>query len=165
MAAESRYGSAPWVAGGLLLLAGMAWWTLQPPEIPVSGRDWPDPAHLDSLQRYLAPVEEVAWMAGPSAETVQWTDPYAEPGTWTGPTEGERRDSRASSAPDRQWRVEAILITDQGSTAVINDIRVREGDVLPDGARVARIERDRVALLDPGGSRRILWLGTTEGLE
>lgn len=68
--------------------------------------------------------------------------------------------STVSTAARRGRGLSAILIADQRSVAVIDDVIVGVGDRLPNGARVDAIQRDRVVVVERSGQRRVLTLTT-----
>jgi len=55
-------------------------------------------------------------------------------------------------------RLTAILIADDRSVAVIDEVVVSVGDRLPDGSRVEAIRSDRVTVVERNGQRRVLTL-------
>jgi hypothetical protein len=65
-----------------------------------------------------------------------------------------------SSSGRRGRRLTAILISDDRSVAVIDEMVVSVGDKLPDGARVDAIRSDRVSVVERNGQRRVLTLTT-----
>jgi len=60
----------------------------------------------------------------------------------------------------RTRQLTAILVADNRPVAVIDDEVVSVGDVLRDGARVSRIQADRVFLVEKNGKWRTLTLAT-----
>ena len=66
------------------------------------------------------------------------------------------RNPTVSSGRTRQ--LTAILVADNRPIAVIDDEVVSVGDVLRDGARVARIQSDRVSVVEKNGKWRTLTL-------
>lgn len=68
--------------------------------------------------------------------------------------------STVSSSGRRARRLTAILTVDQRSIAVIDEVIVKVGDRLPDGARVDAIQSDRVSVVEQNGQRRVLTLTT-----
>ena len=58
----------------------------------------------------------------------------------------------------RTRQLTAILVADNRPVAVIDDEVVSIGDVLRDGARVARIESERVFVVEKNGKWRTLTL-------
>lgn len=69
-----------------------------------------------------------------------------------------RGNPTVSSGRTRQ--LTAILVADNRPVAVIDDEVVSVGDVLRDGARVARIQSERVFLVEKNGKWRTLTLST-----
>ena len=63
-----------------------------------------------------------------------------------------------SSSGARTRQLTAILVADNRPVAVIDDEVVSVGDVLRDGARVARIQSERVFLVEKSGKWRTLTL-------
>ena len=72
------------------------------------------------------------------------------------------RAGTVSSTSIAGQRLTAILIADERRIAVIDDVTVKVGDTLRDGARVAAIQADRVWVSDRTGRMRMLTL-TTKG--
>ena len=68
-----------------------------------------------------------------------------------------RNSSTVSSSADAR-RLTAILVANDKPVAVVNDEVVGVGDVLRDGARVSRIQSDRVFLIEKNGKWRTLTL-------
>ena len=66
--------------------------------------------------------------------------------------------SQTTGPHGQERRLTAILIADDRPVAVINDKVVEVGASLPDGARVSRIQADRVWLVEPTGAWRVLTL-------
>lgn len=60
----------------------------------------------------------------------------------------------------RTRQLTAILVADNRPVAVIDDEVVSVGDILRDGARVARIQSERVFLVEKNGKWRTLTLAT-----
>lgn len=119
-------------------------------------KNYPTPAALDSLARYLRPVAlTAARRPAEAAELFVREDYYARPdrADWT--DDG----ARAPSGPVRpRWVVSAILLTDAQRMAVVNDSVVVVGSTLPGGARIVEIQSDRVVLQEAGGARRVVSL-------
>lgn len=68
-----------------------------------------------------------------------------------------RNSSTVSAGADAR-RLTAILVANDKPIAVVNDEVVGVGDVLRDGARVSRIQSDRVFLVEKDGKWRTLTL-------
>ena len=68
-----------------------------------------------------------------------------------------RNASTVSAGADAR-RLTAILVANDKPVAVVNDEVVGVGDVLRDGARVSRIQSDRVFLIEKNGKWRTLTL-------
>lgn len=106
-------------------------------------------AELDSLSAYLSPsaaapaLDEYGAFLPPMAPEQPVDPPYA--------TSHER-------GPEREWRVSAIVTGGVRSIAVIDDVTIRAGGILPDGSRVVAIGADHVILRDPDGTLRTLRL-------
>lgn len=108
---------------------------------PMSFAALPAPARLDTASRRFDP---------------QLTrDPLASSEIPVAKTPGTPTVSRTSG---QERRLTAILIADDRPVAVINDKVVEVGTSLPDGARVSRIQADRVWLVEKTGSWRVLTL-------
>ena len=71
-----------------------------------------------------------------------------------------RGNPTVSSGGGRARQLTAILVADNRPVAVIDDEVVSVGDVLRDGARVARIQSERVFLVEKNGKWRTLTLAT-----
>lgn len=87
--------------------------------------------------------------------------PQAEPfGSWTGDPSisvaSPGGSPTVSSGRGRQ--LTAILVADNRPVAVIDDEVVSVGDLLRDGARVARIQSERVFVVEKSGKWRTLTL-------
>jgi hypothetical protein len=87
--------------------------------------------------------------------------PQAEPfGNWTG--EPAISVASPSGTPTvssgRARQLTAILVADNRPVAVIDDEVVSVGDLLRDGTRVARIQSERVFLVEKNGKWRTLTL-------
>jgi hypothetical protein len=69
-----------------------------------------------------------------------------------------RNSSTVSAGAPGGRRLTAILIADNKPIAVVSDEVVGVGDFLKDGARVSRIQSDRVFLIEKNGKWRTLTL-------
>ena len=113
----------------------------------------------------LPAVGDIGAFVGAAAQdsTVRGADvvPHAEP---FGTREADPSVSVASPAGNptvsggRTRRLTAILVADNRPVAVIDDEVVSVGDVLRDGARVARIQEERVFVVEKNGKWRTLTL-------
>lgn len=115
-------------------------------------------AFQDTLERHLRSVPEgdadrlVERSVGPPA-----TDPFR---FGSGPPAPAASPVTPPTSPEEEgrdrWRVSAILTMRGEHVAIVNDIPVSVGDVLPDGVRVTSVTSDRVVLTRPGGERIVL---------
>lgn len=112
----------------------------------------PTPEHLDSLSRYLKPVEDAPRLDDYGMFLpADIADGPARPATISaGPA--------AIAAPE--WRVSAIIITTERPVAIVNDLSVSPGSELPDGSVVESIDRNQVVIRRPDGIRQRLTLTT-----
>jgi hypothetical protein len=139
-------------AGLVLALLGTAlWYGVRPTGAPAAFVG-PSAEELDSLSRYLQPV--------PPAPDVEEYDMFipameAAPGAAGPPPEP------AGPAPRR---LTAILVVGSDPIAIIDDLQVRTGTVLPGGTQVVAIDRSGVVLREPNGSQRTLRLSATDQL-
>ena len=106
-------------------------------------------AELDSLSVYLSPSA-----AAPALDEYGAFVPAAA----SERTEGPPYAATDEPAPKREWSVSAIVTGGSRSIAVIDDVTIRAGSILPDGSRVVAIEADHVILRDPNGTLRTLRL-------
>jgi hypothetical protein len=128
------------IAIALLLLFVALRSSIGPASIEASER-WPDPVVLDSLGRYLVPVQPI---------------PAVDPYEIYLPAELPPLADVAPAPVVRDWEVGAILIVGGRASAIIDDQQVREGDRLPDGSIVESIAADHVIIRTPDGQRRTL---------
>lgn len=87
--------------------------------------------------------------------------PQAEPfGSWAGhPTNSVASPGGSPTVSNgRARQLTAILVADNRPVAVIDDEVVSVGDLLRDGARVARIQAERVFVVEKNGKWRTLTL-------
>lgn len=61
------------------------------------------------------------------------------------------------------WSLSAILMVGERRAAIINDVLMHAGDMLPGGTRLTAVEDDRVVLTDPAGASRTITLTNGEG--
>lgn len=105
------------------------------------------------LSRYVGPVAGRAVSYETLDARGDGRDPFTEERLYI--AEPPRAPVRAP-AVEGGWVASAILITSDRRSAVVNDEIVSVGDVVPGGARVVAIERDRVVIVTPAGVRRTL---------
>jgi hypothetical protein len=110
----------------------------------------PPPMNLAALP---TPLRADSATTGFSAQLAR--DPLESNEISVAKTPGAPTVSRTSG---QERRLTAILIADNRPVAVINDKVVEVGTSLPDGARVSRIQADRVWLVEKTGSWRMLTL-------
>lgn len=137
----------------LILAAVMAGrWaaTLAQPAAPPG--NWPDPDAMAVLSRYVGPVAGRAVSYETLDARGDGRDPFTERLYIAEPAPAPAR----APAVESGWVASAILITNDRRSAVVNDEIVSVGDVVPGGARVVAIERDRVVIVTPAGVRRTL---------
>jgi hypothetical protein len=116
---------------------------------PMAAGALPTAEHLDSLGRYLQPVQPAA-----QPDDYEIFLPADDP-----PPAGERPpEAEPRTAPE--WRVSAIIIASSRPIAIINDQTVAPGSALPDGSVVESIEREHVVIREPNGVRHRLSLTT-----
>lgn len=117
---------------------------------PTIGDAIPTPEHLDSLGRYLLPVQSAAE-----------PDDYGMflPADEAPPYEEGERDAQPTR-PTPTWRVTAVIIAGGRPIAIIDDQTVSPGSTLPDGSVVEAIEREHVDIREPNGVRHRLSLTT-----
>jgi len=129
-------------------------WTVRLPASGAAGAaPWPAPAELDSLAVYLAPVPDPGARYGSvGVRLAAGSDPFDDPaaGVVVEPA------GHAAASAGGGWRVSAILDAGGRRVAIVNDVVVGVGDLLPGGARVDSIGRDRVSIVERGGARRTL---------
>jgi hypothetical protein len=120
----------------------------------------PNAAELDSLQGYLASspalpawLDETRFASRRPDEGVR-----SGPNPWREPPAPEELAADGGEAPGRAFALTAILQTGSRTVAVIDDRQVGPGDLLPGGARVARIAADRVVLRRADGSEQVIML-------
>lgn len=117
-----------------------------------------DVALQDPVERHLWPVPMVD--ADAPVEPVSGTpasDPFrfgSEPRTSAPAPAGS--PSRPEEDGRSRWRVSAILTMGGEQVAIVNDIPVRVGDLLPGGVEVTSVTSDRVVLTRPDGGRVVL---------
>lgn len=107
----------------------------------------PDVNTLERLAEYLRPVDDNVPVRGERG--------------WLGPVQDPFVLRRAAPEPGRvamsaSRRLSAILISPARRVAIIDDRLVEPGARLSGGTRVAEIERDRVVLREPDGTRQVL---------
>lgn len=107
---------------------------------------WPEVAELDSLTRYLAPVE-------PAPRP----DDY---GAFIPARPAPASPRPRAREPATTLRLSAILIAGDRRVAIINDRDVRQGDRVGPDAVVLSIGRDHVVIRERDGSPRTLRLTT-----
>ena len=117
---------------------------------PTTAGAIPTPEHLDSLARYLQPVQPAARL-----DDYGMYIPADEPPPYQA---GVRDADPPRAAPD--WRVSAIIIAGDRPIAIIDDQTVSSGSTLPDGSVIEAIERDHVVIREPNGVRHRLSLTT-----
>ena len=103
----------------------------------------------------MTPQPDMA-AAGISAQLVR--DPLITNEIAVAKPSGTPTVSKTTGPRGQERRLTAILIADDRPVAVINDKVVEVGASLPDGARVSRIQADRVWLVEPSGAWRVLTL-------
>ena len=146
---DSTRGRLPAVAGACLVFLLIAIWSYRSrDDVAAAPAGLPSAEELDSLARYLSPVQPAPRLddyavflparPAPRVESVAPPPAEAEPGT--------------------QWELSAILIAGARPVAIINDQAVAPGAELSDGSRVLTIERDHVVIRAPNGARRRLFL-------
>jgi hypothetical protein len=157
----------PWLRFGaivlpVVLVAAAARSALKPStDTPAVNAGVPSAEEFDSLSKYLRarPAQGVPQLV--SAEGVQagLYDPFASPDFV--PVEG----ATPSSVPQVRDRyvVTAILISRDKRVAVVDDVLVGVGTVLPGGVRVTAIESDHVEVVSPSGTRRMLTIKDSNG--
>jgi hypothetical protein len=138
-----------------VLVAGvLGRWTVRlPVGSAVGAAPWPALAELDSLAIYLAALPEPGERTGSAGvRLAAGSDPFDDPaaGVVAEPA------GHAAASAGGGWRVSAILEAGGRRVAIVNDVVVGAGDLLPGGARVDSIGRDRVSIVERGGARRTL---------
>lgn len=131
----------------LLLALSVRAWRSRSVELPLTGL--PAPEEMDSLSRYLAPVDPAPRLDDYAAflparpEPLRYAVPVEEP-----------------VAPEvaTVWQLSAILIAGARPVAIINDQAVAPGARLDDGTVVLEIAKDNVLIRAPNGARRRLFL-------
>lgn len=91
------------------------------------------------------------------APIVLRTDPFRDASTLNS-VAPKRNTSTVTSGAGTTRRLSAILVANDRPVAVVDDEVVGVGDVLRDGARVSRIQSDRVFLIEKDGKWRTLTL-------
>ena len=126
---------------------------------PPSGMSVARGAPVD-LDTFLAPLRNTPGRTGYDGRLK--TDPLADrrPPTGSGAVAPRGGVPTVSSSGRRGRKLTAILIADDRSVAVIDEVVVSVGDRLPDGARVDAIRSDRVSVVERNGQRRVLTLTT-----
>jgi hypothetical protein len=113
----------------------------------------------EDLDGFLAPLEPEGDI--PTLEGRIASDPLAG---GSRPRESVRAVAQARRVPtvSASWhrgrRLTAILITDGRRVALLDEVIVRDGDRLPDGARIAAIRSDGVLVVESSGRRQLLTL-------
>jgi hypothetical protein len=137
------------MAAGVLLVGAIAWANTAP--APAASDLSMSAAELDSLSVYLTPSapapmldQQAAFL--PEARRLEPPAGPIDPGP----------EDLAVVAPLRS--VSAILTGGGGALAIIDDVTVGPGALLPDGARVVSIDRESVVLRETDGTIRTLRL-------
>ena len=136
----------------LALVATAVWFGVRPTAAPVAFVG-PSPEELDSLSKYLQPVE-----AAPEIDNYDMFVPAGEAAIFPLPP-----SAAAEEAAPRSRRLTAILTVGDRPIAIIDDEQVTAGAVLPGGTEVVEIGRSEVTLREPNGSRRTLRISANAG--
>jgi hypothetical protein len=122
-------------------------------------------AGLAPSGRNVAALGDVAEFLGTShaatvsrREVTLRVDPFA--GEGANSVASPRNASTVSGGAGSTRQLTAILVASDRPVAVIDDEVVGVGDLLRDGARVSRIQSDRVFLIEKTGKWRTLTLAT-----
>lgn len=143
----NRTSAVLWSVSGLLVAVALWLRFGALPAVP-SRPVRPDAESLERLAEYVKPVSQ----AGPVRGEVVWAgraveDPFVS---------REPVPTRPQAAMTAGRRLSAILISPARRVAIIDDRLVQPGDRLSGGTRVAEIQRDRVVLVAPDGTRQVL---------
>lgn len=142
----------------MILIAVGANSALKPPkDAPTVSSSIPSAEELDSLSKYLKPgqLQGIPRLVGNTQLPGNDIDPFVsfEPAV-TADTSGQATEPKAI-ARDR-YVVSAILISSEKRIAVINELLVTVGSMLPGGFRVTAIENAHVQIVAPNGQTRML---------
>ena len=133
----------------------------QPASTPVVAAGLPTADEFDSLGKYLKarPVQGVPELSSAARVQADLFDPFASPDFV--PVDGAT--SGAVPQVRDRYVVTAILISREKRVAVVDDVLVNVGSVLPGGVRVTAIESDHVEIVGPTGTRRMLTIKDSNG--
>ncbi len=141
----NRTSLAIWGVSGLLL--GLVLLGLGALPAPPSRAVRPDADSLERLAGYLEPAVGPGPVRGEVSGPGGVVDPFVA---------RQAAPEPARPGMERGRRLSAILISPARRVAIIDDRLVEPGDRLSGGTRVAEIQRDRVVLMEPDGTRQVL---------
>ncbi len=131
-------------------------------DAPVLSSVIPTVESLDSLGHYLSPVQApaVPVLDNISQLRMDNSDPF---GSETDVTSSTPPQAGPVIALPTQYVLSAILISTDNRLAVVNELLVSVGTVLPGGTRVTAIEPDHIVIVAPSGVRRMLTVKDANG--
>jgi hypothetical protein len=155
-----------WLSGlaASVAIAGVVGWgALQPRDEEVIASHAPiSRPNLAPLMPYVAPVNEIAHATDSSTvSSALQRDPFGA--VQVRDVDAVPAAAKRAASPEPRWSVSATLVTGTRRAAIINDLLVYVGDMIPGGGRLTAVEHDRVTLTDTKGVSRILMVKEGEG--
>ncbi|MBA3656307.1 MAG: hypothetical protein H0W69_03030 [Gemmatimonadaceae bacterium] len=131
-------------------------------DAPILSSVIPTAENMDSLGRYLAPLQATAVpvLDNVSQLRIDNSDPFRSETDSTSETVPQ---AATILTPPTQYVLSAILISTDNRLAVVNETLVSIGTVLPGGTRVTAIEPDHIVIVAPSGIRRMLTVKDANG--
>jgi hypothetical protein len=155
MAARAHQWAA--VLAGAIALAGVVGWrSLGSTAAPVIGGGASPNLRVTELMPYTKPLSDTLFPRHVIGESiVLHRDPFArQPVPQVAQVKAAAVESLPKARPIEapRWIVSATLTGGARRAAIINDVLIYVGDILPGGMKLTSVEHDRVILTDPKGT-------------